>query len=62
MRIMQHPSFVGALLVGISFNLVLGLLGTLGFELLDALYLTAALLTVIGAVGVQFLITRRRRE
>jgi hypothetical protein len=61
MRVLQHPTFIGALMVGIVFNLLLGLLGALGFELLEALYLTAVLLTIIGAVGVQFLITRSRR-
>jgi len=62
MRIMRHPTFVGALMVGIAFNLLLSLLGALGFALLDALYLTAVLLTIIGAVGVQCLITRSRRD
>jgi hypothetical protein len=62
MKVLQHPSFIGALMVGIIFNVLLSLLGALGFKLLGALYLTATLLTIIGAVGVQFLITRSRRS
>jgi len=60
MRVFEHPSFIGVLIVGIVFNLVLGILGLLGFALLDALWITAALLTIIGAGLVQEFIQRRK--
>lgn len=62
MRVFEHPSFIGALIVGIVFNLVLGILGLLGFALLDALWITSALLTIIGAGIVQHLIQTRKDE
>lgn len=60
MRLPDHPVFIGAVLIGICFNIVLGILGLLGLALLDALWITAALLTIIGAVLVQHLIQSRK--
>ena len=53
MQRLSQPQLIGLLLVGIVFNFVLGILGWLGFALLDALWITAALLTIIGAAVVQ---------
>jgi uncharacterized membrane protein len=47
-------------MMGILFNSVLGILGLLGFTLLDALWMTASLLTIIGAAMVQHLIQNER--
>lgn len=62
MRLCESPSLVGLLIVGILFNIVLCSLGLLGFTLLDALWLTASLLTIIGAAVVQHLIQQERDE
>jgi hypothetical protein len=53
---LEHPAFIGAVIVGICFNIVFGMLGLLGFALLDALWITASLLTIIGSALVQHLI------
>lgn len=58
---LAHPTVVGTLLVGIIFNIVLSILGLLGFRLLDALYLTLILLTIIGSLAVQMLIRYSRK-
>lgn len=60
MRLCESPSLVGLLVVGILFNIVLGSLGLLGFTLLDALWVTASLLTIIGAAVVQHFIQQER--
>ncbi|KAB2902481.1 MAG: hypothetical protein F9K27_16690 [Anaerolineae bacterium] len=60
MRLCESPSLVGLLVVGILFNIVLGILGLLGFTLLDALWVTASLLTIIGAAVVQHFIQQER--
>lgn len=60
MRLFEQPSFVGALIVGIVFNIVLGILGLLGFALLDALWITSALLTIVSAGIVQHLIQSQK--
>lgn len=62
MRLFQSPTFIGIVILGIIFNLVLGILGLLGFALLDALWMTASLLTIIGAALVQYLIESRQKE
>ena len=56
MHLFEHPTFIGAVIVGICFNIVFGMLGLLGFALLDALWITASLLTIIGSALVQHLI------
>jgi hypothetical protein len=61
-NIFHHPSVIGVLLVGIAFNAMLGILGLLGFELLDALYLASTFLTIIGAVAVQYLSERSGKD
>jgi hypothetical protein len=58
---LTHPTIIGILLVGISFNIILSILGLLGVELVDALYLTLMLLTIIGALAVQMLIRYSRK-
>lgn len=60
MRLCESHSLVGLLVVGILFNIVLGILGLLGFTLLDALWITASLLTIAGAVVVQHFIQQER--
>ncbi len=62
MRRFNHPAIIGAVVIGICFNLVLCTLGLLGFPLLDALWITSALLTIVGAAVVQHLIASRREE
>jgi hypothetical protein len=62
MRRFDHPAFIGVLLVGICFNIVFGILGLLGFALLDALWITAALLTIVGSALVQHMIQKKRGE
>ena len=62
MRLLHHPAFIGALLVGITFNIVFGMLGLLGFALLDALWITAALLTIVASALVQHLIQSGKGE
>jgi hypothetical protein len=47
-------------MVGILFNSGLCILGLLGFTLLDALWMTASLLTIGGAVTVQHFIQQAR--
>lgn len=54
------PVFIGVVMVGIVFNSVLCILGLLGFALLDALWLTASLLTIVGAAIVQHCIQQER--
>ncbi|MBZ0309459.1 MAG: hypothetical protein K8I82_25575 [Anaerolineae bacterium] len=56
-----HPTVIGTLLVGITFNIMLIILGLLGFRLLDALYLTFILLTIIGSLTVQILLRHSRK-
>lgn len=58
---LSHPTIIGILLVGISFNIILSILGLLGVELVDALYLTLMLLTIIGTLAVQMLIRYSRK-
>ena len=53
---LDHPAFIGAVIVGICFNVVFGILGLLGFAMLDALWITAALLTIVGSALVQHMI------
>lgn len=60
MRLFDSPVFIGVVMVGIVFNIVLGILGLLGFTLLDALWITASLLTIVGAVVVQHFIRQER--
>lgn len=62
MKRLHHPSFIGAMVVGILFNVVLGVLGMIGFELIDAMYLTTTLLTIVFAVGVHYLIQGSRSD
>lgn len=54
--------WIGLVMVGISFNVVLTVLGLLGFELVEALYLTITLLTIAGAIVVQHLIQHHRKD
>lgn len=60
MRLYESPTLVGLLMVGILFNSGLCILGLLGFTLLDALWMTASLLTIGGAVTVQHFIQQAR--
>ena len=53
---LEHPAFVGAVIVGTCFNIIFGMLGLLGFALLDALWITASLLTIVGVALVQHMI------
>ena len=53
---LEHPAFIGAVTVGICFNVVFAALGLLGFAPLDALWITAALLTIVGSTLVQHMI------
>ena len=59
---LEHPAFIGAVIVGICFNIILGILGLLGFALLHALWITAALLTIVGSVLVQHMIQSGKGE
>lgn len=47
-------------MVGILFNSVLCSLGLLGFTLLDALWIAASLLTIVGVAMVQHFIQQER--
>ncbi len=58
---LTHPTIIGILLVGIAFNIILSILGLLGVELVDALYLTLMLLTIIGSLTVQMFIRYSRK-
>lgn len=58
---LSHPTVIGILLVGITFNIMMIILGLLGFRLLDALYLTVILLTIIGSLTVQMLLRHSRK-
>lgn len=60
MRRFDSPVFIGVVIVGIVFNSVLGILGLLGFTLLDALWITASLLTIVGTAIVQHFIQQER--
>lgn len=60
MHLLDSPVFIGVVIVGIVFNIVLGILGLLGFTLLDALWVTASLLTIVGAAMVQHFIQQER--
>ena len=59
---LHQPACVGALIVGISFNVVLGLLGVMGMSLTDALYLTVMILTMSGSAVVQVLLHRSGKD
>lgn len=58
---LAHPTIIGILLVGIAFNIILSILRLLGVGLLDALYLTLILLTIICSLAVQMLIQYSRK-
>lgn len=62
MQRLSQPYLIGLLVVGIVFNCLLMALGWLGFAFLDALWITAALLTIIGAAVVQGWIEQQRKE
>jgi hypothetical protein len=62
MSIFAHPAFIGALIVGICFNILFGILGLLGFALLDALWIAAALLTIVASALVQHMIQSGKGE
>ena len=58
----EHPAFIETLIVGICFNILFGILGLLGFALLDALWITAALSTIVTSALVQHMIQSRKGE
>ncbi len=60
MRLFESPALIGLLIAGILFNSVLCILGLLGFTLVDALWMTASLLTIVGAAMVQHFIQQER--
>lgn len=60
MRRFDSPVFIGVIIVGIVFNSVLCILGLLSFDLLDALWVTISLLTIVGAAMVQHFIQQER--
>jgi hypothetical protein len=62
MRGLLHPGFVGALVSGIVFNIVLMVLGELGFSFWEALYLAAASFIVSCFLGVRWLIRRAGKK
>ena len=62
MHLFDQPAFIGAVTVGICFNVVFGILGLFGFGLLDALWITAALLTIVGSALVQHMIQSGKGE
>jgi hypothetical protein len=62
MKALQHPAIVGALVIGIAFNILLSLLGLLGFSFWEALYLASASFIVGGFFGVRRLIRRTGKQ
>jgi hypothetical protein len=58
MKALQHPAIIGALVIGIAFNILLSLLGLLGYSFWEALYLVATSLIVGSFLGMRWLIRR----
>ncbi len=62
MRQFHHPAWVGALIIGITFNVTLGLLGMAGMPVVDALYLAAIVVILIFSATVHLLLRRNRKD
>ncbi len=62
MRQMHHPACVGALIMGITFNITLSLLGMAGMPVVDALYLAAIVVILFFSATVHLLLRRNRKD
>lgn len=62
MRQMHHPACVGALIIGITFNVALSLLGMAGMPVVDALYLAAIVVILICSATLHLLLRRNRKD
>lgn len=62
MRQIHQPACVGALIMGIAFNVMLSLLGIAGMPLADALYLAVIVVILILSAIVHLLLRRNRKD
>ena len=62
MRQLHHPTCVGALIIGITFNVTLSLLGIAGMPVADALYLAVIVVILILSAIVHLLLRRNRKD
>ncbi len=62
MRQIHHPTCVGALIIGIAFNITLSLLGMAGMPVVDALYLATIVVILFFSAIVHFLVRRNRKD
>ncbi|MBZ0315546.1 MAG: hypothetical protein K8L91_03940 [Anaerolineae bacterium] len=62
MRQMHHPTCIGALIMGIAFNITLSLFGMAGMQVADALYLAAIVVILFFSATVHLLLRRNRKD
>ncbi|MBI5930362.1 MAG: hypothetical protein HY862_13715 [Chloroflexi bacterium] len=62
MRQIHHPACVGALIIGITFNTTLSLLGMAGMPVVDALYLAVIVVILIFSAIVHLLVRRNQKD